>query len=62
MSGIKETVDVLHNKIDECDDLIVEISQLRYRLEAILSMLERNPDPKKPIPQRCRKSKDKSVA
>ena len=44
MNKIDETVELLHQKIDECDELIVEISQLRYRLDTILDIIDKKPD------------------
>ena len=32
----KDIMELLQQKINECDDLIVEISQLRYQLDDIL--------------------------
>ena len=40
MKEEQQLVELLCAKIDECDDLIVEISQLRYQLEDILYALE----------------------
>ena len=61
MSKVEETVKFLNEQIDECDELIVEISQLRYRLEAILR--EINGEPDKPILRHYRKRSDtKSIA
>ena len=58
MTAKQKTVKLLHQKIDECDDLIVEISQLRYRLDAIIAMLNQTPSPTKPH----KKKHDNSVA
>ena len=60
MSKVEETVKFLCEQIDECDDLIVEISQLRYRLEAILHEIDRRPD--KSMPRHYHKRCDKSIA
>ena len=60
MSKLEETVEFLRERIDECDDLIVEISQLRYRLDAILNEIERGPD--KPLHKRHNKKDSKSAA
>ena len=37
----KDTRELLQQQIDECDDLIVEISQLRYQLDDILMHLSK---------------------
>ena len=58
MTAKQKTVKLLHQKIDECDDLIVEISQLRYRLDAIIAMLNQTPSPTTPR----KKKHDNSVA
>ena len=60
MSKLEETVEFLRERIDECDDLIVEISQLRYRLDAILNEIERGPD--KPLHRHHNKKDSKSAA
>ena len=60
MSKLEEAVEFLRERIDECDDLIVEISQLRYRLDAILNEIERGPD--KPLHKRSHKKDNKSAA
>ena len=53
MEDHQELIQVLNAKIDECDDLIVEISQLRYHLEDIIKVLDskpgRNPGLKKVV-------------
>jgi hypothetical protein len=53
MEDHQELLQVLNAKIDECDDLIVEISQLRYHLEDIVKVLNskpgRNPGLKKVV-------------
>ena len=41
MTDKQKTVKLLQEKIDECDELIVEISQLRYRLEDIIFLLSK---------------------
>jgi uncharacterized coiled-coil DUF342 family protein len=61
MSKVRETVEFLRKQIDECDDLIVEISQLRYRLDAILNEIDRGPD--KPVLKKCHERRNsKSIA
>ena len=37
----QEVLDDLLKKIDECDDLIVEISQIRYWLDDVVKQLRR---------------------
>jgi hypothetical protein len=37
----KSAMELLQEKINECDDLIVEISQLRYQLDDILLLLSK---------------------
>ena len=44
MGQKKDTMELLQQKIDECDDLIVEISQLRYQLDDILILLSQKTD------------------
>ena len=44
MGHEKDTMELLQQKIDECDDLIVEISQLRYQLDDILFILSHKTD------------------
>ena len=44
MGQKKDTMELLQQKIDECDDLIVEISQLRYQLGDILIHLSQKTD------------------
>ena len=44
MGQKKDTMELLQQKIDECDDLIVEISQLRYQLDDILILLSKKTD------------------
>ena len=44
MNQVDETVEVLKKKIDECDELLLEISQLRYRLSTILNLMDHEPD------------------
>ena len=44
MEDQQELVKLLYAKIDECDDLIVEISQLRYHLEDIVKVLDLPPN------------------
>lgn len=44
MSKRQETVKFLNDRIDECDELIADISYLRYRLENMLAMLTTKPD------------------
>ena len=46
MEDHQELLQVLNAKIDECDDLIVEISQLRYHLEDIVKVLNSKPGKK----------------
>ena len=41
MGQKKDTMELLQQKIDECDNLIVEISQLRYQLDDILLLLSK---------------------
>ena len=60
MSKLEETVDFLREQIDECDELIVEISQLRYRLDTILNEIERGPQ--KPLLKKSHKGNDKKSA
>ena len=60
MSKVEETVKFLREQIDECDELIVEISQLRYRLDAILNEIDCGPD--KLMPRHYHKRNDKSIA
>ena len=47
MTAKQEVLDNLLKKIDECDDLIVEISQIRYWLDDVVKRLKdkKNPDP-----------------
>ena len=40
MSKKQEVLDDLLKKIDECDDLIVEISQVRYWLDDVVKQLK----------------------
>ena len=40
MDNVQELVESLKAHIDECDELIVEISQLRYHLEDIIAIAE----------------------
>ena len=47
MEDHQELLQVLNAKIDECDDLIVEISQLRYHLEDIVKVLDSKPGRKR---------------
>ena len=42
----QEVLDDLLKKIDECDDLIVEISQIRYWLEDVVEQLKHKKVPK----------------
>ena len=46
MTAKQEVLDNLLKKIDECDDLIVEISQIRYWLDDVVKRLKdkKNPD------------------
>ena len=44
MNDRQETIKQLRKKIDECDELLVEISQLRYRLDAIVNLMDQKPD------------------
>ena len=44
MSQKSDIIELLQQKIDECDDLIVEISQLRYQLDDILILLSPKTD------------------
>ena len=44
MGQKKDTMELLQQKIDECDELIVEISQLRYQLDDILTLLSKKTD------------------
>ena len=44
MGQKKDTMELLQQKINECDDLIVEISQLRYQLDDILILLSQKTD------------------
>ena len=44
MEDHQELIGLLNSKIDECDDLIVEISQLRYHLEDIIKVLDSKTD------------------
>ena len=37
MDKIQEIIDLLQGKMDECDELIAEIAQLRYDLEDIIA-------------------------
>jgi uncharacterized coiled-coil DUF342 family protein len=37
MDKIQEIIDLLQGKMDECDELIAEIAQLRYDLEDIIT-------------------------
>ena len=53
MSERQETIELLRRKIDECDELLVEISQLRYRLDAIVNLMDHKPD--KPVLRRRHK-------
>ena len=51
MEDHQELVCLLNSKIDECDDLIVEISQLRYHLEDIIKLIDKksgNGNPRRP--------------
>ena len=58
MTAEQKTVKLLQQKIDECDDLIVEISQLRYRLDTIVTLLTQTPRPTTPR----KKKRDNSAA
>ena len=40
MTKKQEVLDDLLKKIDECDDLIVEISQIRYWLDDVVKQLK----------------------
>ena len=40
MTDKQKTVKLLQEKIDECDDLIVEISQIRYWLDDVVKQLK----------------------
>ncbi|MBO7329394.1 MAG: hypothetical protein J6W00_11560 [Lentisphaeria bacterium] len=44
MGQKKDIMELLQQKIDECDDLIVEISQLRYQLNDIFILLSPKKD------------------
>ena len=44
MSQKNDIIKLLQQKIDECEDLIVEISQLRYLLDDILILLSQKTD------------------
>lgn len=44
MNKKQETVKFLGDRIDECDELIADISYLRYRLENMLALLTQKPD------------------
>ena len=44
MSQKNDIIKLLQQKIDECDNLIVEISQLRYQLDDILILLSQKTD------------------
>lgn len=52
MNKKQETVKFLGDRIDECDELIADISYLRYRLENMLAMLTQKPDKPKLKPRR----------
>ena len=59
MEDHQELVCLLNSKIDECDDLIVEISQLRYHLEDIIKLLDSKDN--KGNPRRPRKKSSLKV-
>lgn len=59
MNERNETVKALREKINECDELIVEISQLRYRLDTILSLMDTKPT--KPALRRWHKHSDSDI-
>lgn len=40
MDKTQEIMDELQAKMDECDELIAEIAQLRYALEDIFTVIE----------------------
>ena len=54
MKEQQELVKLLCTKINECDDLIVEISQLRYQLEEVLYTIGEKAD--QPILQQPNKN------
>ena len=44
MSKKQETIKFLKDRIDECDELIADISYLRYRLENMLTLIPPGPN------------------
>ena len=52
MSKKQETIKFLKDRIDECDELIADISYLRYRLENMLTLIPPGPNKAAAKPRR----------